>query len=267
MYKIIAVDLDGTLLSPDNKITTYTQKVINLLIKRNIYFIFASGRHYADLINIKNSLKIKFFIISSNGARIYDLNNKLIFQNYLDEDIARTLCEIGYFNPSIITQIYRKNRWYINNNKLDNNFCPTLSSLKYNFFSLNNLQLNKISKIFFTSKNFLELNNLEKEIIKRLGVKININFSLPGCLEVTSRKASKGHGLKLISSILGISLKKFIAIGDGMNDQDMLSIVGKSCIMENADPNLKKSLPHSEIIGSNKNDGVAVFLKRIFLEK
>jgi len=266
MSYIIAVDLDGTLLSSENKITKYTKEIIRLLIKKNFYFIFASGRHHIDVMKIQDSLKIKSFMITSNGARIYNLDGKLIFSNNLEEDIAEKLCKIKYFDKEIITQIYQNNKWYINNNSIENKFCSSFSSLKYEFFHPNNLKFSNISKIFFTSKNIYKLYVLERKIINDYRNQVHIRFSVPGCLEVVSGITSKGYGLKLISNLLGISLNNCIAFGDGMNDQDMLNIVGKAYIMKNADPRLKDVLPHAKIIESNDEDGVARCLKKIFIE-
>ncbi|WP_422667501.1 Cof-type HAD-IIB family hydrolase [Buchnera aphidicola] len=266
MYKIIALDLDGTLLSPKYEITNYTEKIIKSLIEKNFYFIFASGRHYIDITSIQDKLKIKTFIISSNGARVYDLNRKLIFKKNLEIHIAQNLCKIKYFDNEIITQVYCDDNWYINNNEIDNKFCPSLSSLKYRFFKPNSLNYSNISKIFFTSCNINKMNILEEEIIHLWGDNINASYSMPGCLEIVSGKTSKGEGLKKISSLLGVSLKNFISFGDGMNDKEMLSISGKGCIMKNGDPRLKMILPNIEIIESNVNDGVALFLYNTFLK-
>ncbi|QCI17453.1 Cof-type HAD-IIB family hydrolase [Buchnera aphidicola (Acyrthosiphon lactucae)] len=266
MCYIIALDLDGTLLSSENKITKYTKEIIQLLIKKNFYFVFASGRHYIDVMKIRDSLKIKTFMITSNGAKIYNLDNELIFSDNLEEDISSTLCRIEYADKEIITQIYQNDKWYINNNKIDNKFCPALSSLQYQYFYPDSLNFNNISKIFFTSKNFQKLYILERKITNLYSNKVHINFSVPGCLEIVSGNTSKGHGLKLISNLLGISLNNFIAFGDGMNDQDMLAIVGKAYIMKNADSRLKNALPHIEIIESNNNDGVARCLNKVFIK-
>lgn len=267
MYRVITVDLDGTLLSPENKITKYTKKIIKLLIEKGFYFVFASGRHYIDMINIRDSLDIKVFMITSNGAKIYDTNNVLIFENNLNAEIALKLSKIKYLDEDIITQVYRNNQWYINNNKIDNNFCPTLSRLQYEYFSPDTFNFDQVSKIFFTSFNFNKLHDLKKEIVFSFDNNVNVSFSMPGCLEVVSKKVSKGRGLSLISNILGIPLKEFITFGDGMNDLDMLSISGKACIMQNGDCRLKKILSSAEVIGSNKYDGIAVFLNNKFIKK
>jgi HAD superfamily hydrolase (TIGR01484 family) len=67
MYQVVASDLDGTLLSP---ITTVpTQKTLKLLTARGIDFVFATGRHYIDVGQIRDNLGIKSYMITSNGAR------------------------------------------------------------------------------------------------------------------------------------------------------------------------------------------------------
>ncbi|WP_348769451.1 Cof-type HAD-IIB family hydrolase [Buchnera aphidicola] len=265
MYRIITVDLDGTLLSPENKITKYTTKIIQSLIDKGLYVVFASGRHHIDMMNIRDNLNIKIFIIASNGAKVFHLDKQLIFESHLNIDIATKLGYLKYLDLDIITQVYRNNQWYINNSKIQNNFCPDLSLIKYKYFHPDTFNFSNVSKIFFTSNNFKKLYNLEKYIISAFNNQVNISFSLPGCLEIISGKTSKGYGLKLISNILGISLQECITFGDGMNDYDMLRISGKSCIMKNSDVRLKQVLPYSEVIGSNKDDSVAVFLDKMFL--
>lgn len=266
MSNIIAVDLDGTLLSSANQITEYTKKVISLLTKKN-FLILASGRHYIDIKKIKDILNVDAFIIASNGAKIYDLKENLIFNDYIDEKISLDLCKIVYKEKDIITQLYRKNHWYINNSNIDNNFCDSLTSLQYKYIDLKDFKFNKISKIFFTSKNFQKLCLLEKKILSLWNDRINVDFSVPGCLEIVSGKTSKGYGLQLISNLLNISLKKCFSFGDGMNDKDMLSISQYSYIMKNADFRLKSALPNAQVIESNNEDGVAKCLYKIFIKK
>jgi len=105
---------------------------------------------------------------------------------------------------------------------------------------------------------------LKKKILSSFNNnKVNVNFSVPGCLEVVSGRVSKGFGLKLISNMLKISLKKFIAFGDGMNDEDMLNITGKSCIMKNADVRLKKNYRTLKLLGVMKMMVLQFFYTKI----
>ncbi len=65
---------------------------------------------------------------------------------------------------------------------------------------------------------------------------------------------------------LGFELKDCIAFGDGMNDAEMLSMAGKGCIMQNAHQRLKDLHPELEVIGSNADNAVPKYLRKLFLE-
>lgn len=101
-------------------------------------------------------------------------------------------------------------------------------------------------------------------MIARWGDRVNVSFSLPTCLEVMAGGVSKGHALDAVSKSLGASLKECIAFGDGMNDKEMLSMVGKGCIMKNADQRLKNLLPDLEVIGSNADQAVPKTLRKLY---
>ncbi|CAL4041869.1 Pyridoxal phosphate phosphatase YigL [Buchnera aphidicola (Tetraneura ulmi)] len=265
MYKVVISDLDGTLFNSKYKITNYTKKIIHLLVSKGIKFIIATGRHYIDLIDLKNMLNLNSYLITSNGSRIYDLKGDLIFDSFLENNVVDSLLKIKKNDEEITTQVYTNNSWYINSNKYNNNFCKKLS-LKYKFLDFFTFSFNKVNKIFFTSSNIRKLKNLKKEITFLWGDKrkINIFFSFPECLEIVPYEVSKGKSLIFISKLLDISTKNFISFGDGMNDKDMLEISGKGCIMGNADSKLKKELNLMEIIGTNEQDGVASYLNSLF---
>lgn len=269
MFHIIASDLDGTLLTPNQKITSFTKKTLQLLNNHNIHFIFATGRHHKNIIKIRNNLNIPSYTITSNGARIHNIHGELIAVHNINAKIAEKLSKIVYYDPKIITNIFCNNEWLINrkiktNQKKDsknNNF-------SCNSYSQKNIPLfNEICKIYFSSNDYQKLLFLEKILHRKWGNHINISFSLPTCLEIMPSGISKGHALKKVVKLLGYQLKDCISFGDGMNDQEMLSMTGKGCIMYNAQQRLKDALPHLEIIGSNKNDAVSHYLRRIYFHE
>lgn len=79
MYRVVASDLDGTLLSPDHTLSPYAKETLKLLTARGINFVFATGRHHVDVGQIRDNLEIKSYMITSNGARVHDLDGNLIF--------------------------------------------------------------------------------------------------------------------------------------------------------------------------------------------
>jgi hydroxymethylpyrimidine pyrophosphatase-like HAD family hydrolase len=124
-------------------------------------------------------------------------------------------------------------------------------------------KIKHIYKIFYLGA-YDHLILLEDHINNIFRDRVNVTFSQTNCLEVTSGSVSKGNALDTVLSSLGATLSDCIAFGDGMNDLDMLSKVGKGCIMANGHSRLKELLPNLEIIGSHDEDAVAHYLCGIF---
>lgn len=117
MYQVVASDLDGTLLSPDHFLTPYAKETLKLLTARGINFVFATGRHYIDVGQIRDNLGIRSYMITSNGARVHDSDGQQIFAHNLDRDIAADLFEIVRNDPKIVTNVYREDEWYMNRHR------------------------------------------------------------------------------------------------------------------------------------------------------
>ena len=105
MYHVVASDLDGTLLSPDHTLSPYAKETLKLLTQRGVHFVFATGRHHIDVAQIRDSLEISAFMITSNGARVHDSEGKQIFAHNLDRDIAADLFEMMRNDPKVVTNV------------------------------------------------------------------------------------------------------------------------------------------------------------------
>ncbi|WP_158379735.1 sugar/pyridoxal phosphate phosphatase YigL [Candidatus Williamhamiltonella defendens] len=266
MYHIVASDLDGTLLLPNHTLSTYTKKVLKSLAERDIHFVFSTGRHHIDVSQIRDNLGIKAFMITSNGARVHDPGDELIYTGNLDDDIARDLYEIEYTNPDIITNVYRNDGWHVSRESPEQADFFRESLFHYQLFSPDTLKTEGVCKVYFVCYDHQKLLLLEKAMNLRWGDRVNVSFSVPHCLEVMGGGVSKGHALKQVAKILGYSLEECIAFGDGMNDLEMLSMVKKGCMMSNSYPRLKHLLPKMEVIGSNMDNAVANYLQKLFLK-
>ena len=117
MYHVVASDLDGTLLSPDHRLTPYTKETLRLLTARGVHFVFATGRHHVDVSQMRDNLEIEAYMITSNGARVHNTAGELIFSHNLDEDIARELYALKYDDPDILTNVYRDDEWFLNRHR------------------------------------------------------------------------------------------------------------------------------------------------------
>lgn len=265
MYHIVASDMDGTLLSPEHKITPLARNTLQQLTKKGIHFVFATGRHHIDIGQIRDSLAIDAYMITSNGARVHNTAGDLIFSHNLDEDIAAELFTLFDNRPDIVTNIYRNDEWYANRSSADHTEMFQESLFPCQLMKMAEVPTDGIGKIYYTSDNHETLLPLEKQINQRWGDRVNVSFSLPVCLEVMAGGVSKGEALARVARLLGYGLRDCIAFGDGMNDLEMLSMAGKGCIMANAHQRLKDLLPHLEVIGSNADDAVVHYLRHMYL--
>ncbi|HXK00405.1 MAG TPA: Cof-type HAD-IIB family hydrolase [Buchnera sp. (in: enterobacteria)] len=264
MYDVIVVDLDGTLLSSEHKVTDYTKKIIQTLYKKKFYLVFATGCHYFEVLKICNYCQVSAFMITSNGAKIYDLNRDLIFTCSIKKDIIIKLLNNIDLGTNIVMHMYCNNQWYINKTNIEQYFCHKGSSFKYKVLDFNSFTMDNVSKVFFTSNNCNQLSLLKKKIECLFNKDLNLSFSSTTCFEIMSKKVSKGNALIFLMKYLKISLKNCISFGNAMNDIEMLRISGKACIVQNADLELINQLPHIEVIKSNNEDGVASYLDCLY---
>lgn len=267
MYHVVASDLDGTLLSPNHALSPFAKETLKLLTAQGINFVFATGRHHLDVAQIRDGLGISAFMITSNGARVHNTAGNLIFSHNLDQDIARDLYGMVYHNPDMLTHVYRDDEWFMNRHRPEEERYFQESIFKYKLFEPGILETDGVSKVFFTCDDHEMLLPLEEAINARWGDRVNVSFSTLTCLEVMAGGVSKGHALEQVAKLLGHTLKSCVAFGDGMNDFEMLSMAGKGCIMRNAHQRLKDLLPQLEVIGSNADDAVPHYLRRLFLNE
>ncbi|WP_435951613.1 sugar/pyridoxal phosphate phosphatase YigL [Dryocola sp. BD626] len=267
MYHVVASDLDGTLLSPDHLLSPYAKETLKLLTAKGVHFVFATGRHHIDVGQIRDNLEIKAYMITSNGARVHDTDGNLVFTHDLDRDIAADLFGVMHANQDIVTNVYRGDEWFMNRHRPEEMKYFKEAVFNYSLYEPGLLETDGVSKVFFTCDDHEKLLPLEQAINARWGDRVNVSFSTLTCLEVMAGGVSKGHALEAVSKAMGYSLKDCIAFGDGMNDQEMLSMAGKGCIMGNAHQRLKDLLPELEVIGTNADNAVPHYLRKMFLGK
>jgi HAD superfamily hydrolase (TIGR01484 family) len=92
MYKVIATDLDGTLLNSDHQLDPYTIETIRRLERDGLQFVIATG-HYADVAGIRDVLGIRPYLITSNGARVHAPDDTAIHAQDIDPAIVRELVQ------------------------------------------------------------------------------------------------------------------------------------------------------------------------------
>ncbi|WP_036830833.1 HAD-IIB family hydrolase, partial [Photobacterium sanctipauli] len=186
MYKIIASDLDGTLLTPDHKLAPFTKDVLNQLHQQGKDFIFATGRHHVDVAGMREELGIPAYMITSNGARVHNCKNEVIFQQNVQPDVITGIIAMTKNDPELMIHIYHNDDWLLN--KEDPALREFHDTFSYQLFDTDNPPLEGVAKIFFTRDGRGEYDHdrlveWEDKINAQFGDKANVAFSTPWCLE------------------------------------------------------------------------------------
>lgn len=265
-YKAVISDLDGTLLNSEHKISEYTKEVIKKVIGQGVKFVIATGRHHIDALCFKNQLGADSYLVSSNGSKVHDKDNKEIIAHNIPRNLTEKLIDLKV-SDEIVRGIYIGDKWYTEKYMKEFGEYHKESGFAPEVIDFNELKGQEIAKIFYISDSVEAINELEKEIRKNKEFveNFNITASLDNCLEVMIKNATKGNAVAEIMEREGIPLSEVIAFGDGLNDKEMLQVVGKGVVMGNASEKLKKILPDYEVIGTSSEDAEGHYLEKIFL--
>jgi Cof subfamily protein (haloacid dehalogenase superfamily) len=264
--KVIISDLDGTLLNPEHKISSYTKSVFQELYNQNYLIIVATGRHHLDAMAIIDTLGIPVYLVSSNGARIHSPEKKELFTFDIKSEVVKSALSVD-IDPEITTVLFKEDVWFTN--RLSEEMNAFQADLIYHPELVDYSKIEDFSaiKIFFTHENHEKLVELKDIILKTNSTDLHHAFSLPNCLEFMDKSVDKSVAIAKVLEIENATFEEAISFGDGFNDVKMLSSTGKGLIMGNAPQNLKNELPHIEVIETNKVDGVAKYLSEKVLGK
>ncbi|WP_399423868.1 Cof-type HAD-IIB family hydrolase [Vibrio campbellii] len=259
--KIVASDLDGTLLAPNHQLNAYSKETLKALHEQGYTFVFATGRHHVDVASIRRTVGIPAYMITSNGARVHDQNDQEMYSQNVPEDLVQPVIDTIKTDPEILIHMYQNDDWLLN--KDDEQLRDFHEEFSYKLYDQDNAPTDGIAKIFFThpAQDHEHLVTFETKLREQFGDRLNIAFSTPWCLEVMSAGVSKGDALKAVAESIGLTLENTIAFGDGMNDVEMLSMAGKGLVMGTSHEKVMKALPNNEVIGSNADDAVAHYLQ------
>lgn len=262
MYPVVVSDLDGTLLNQHHELSDRTRRVIRRLSGEGVKFVFATGRHYQDVEQLRAQLGIDMYLITSNGARVYNPGGELIIQHDIQPDLLSPLLALRKpFADCVATNVFQGEQWLVEQEHKelldfhkDTGFC-------YQLADLDALTPKAIQKVFFVARSQKNLLPLSDQAEALFGDRLAMTYSLPECFEVMAPSVSKGSALEEVLRLKGYGFEDAIAFGDGMNDLQMLSSVGKGVLMGNADPSLVSHLPEYEQIGFCHDDAVAHYLE------
>jgi len=263
--QLVVTDMDGTLLNGEHKLTPNTIATVQSLVAQGVEFMLATGRHYEDVYLMAQQLGVEACLITSNGARVHNHLGHALYENHMPVELVEKVLELSKdFN--VHRNIYQQNSWLVEEQHEALLAIHSESGFKYEMCDFTGMDLEQIDKIYFTADHEALL-ELEICLKKYLSDKLYITFTSPEYLEVMNLGVSKGKALEMVMKKRGLFTHEVMALGDGMNDIDMLSLVGHGVIMENASQQVKALLPHLPQAQSNADDGVASYLEQTLLNK
>lgn len=268
-YKLIAIDMDGTLLNSKNQLSNRTIQTLKRVREKGVETVIATGRLYKSASYYANLLGISNSIITSNGALMLDEKGNVLYENTLDKEKLEKIVKLSS-KHNIYHHFYSRDKFYAQyiskevlkfynegNQKMniDVQVYKNLSEIVNN----KDIKIHKCLYIENHGKEKLEKLDLELKSIEGL----NITSSWHNNIEVMNKDVSKGKALEELCKIKNINPEQVIAIGDNQNDIPMLDYAGYSIAMGNALDLVKNTADHITL--TNDQDGLAVALEKIIL--
>lgn len=256
--KLIATDLDGTLLRNDKTISERTKKILKNYMEKNGKLVLSTGRAYFGTEWVANELGLKGIIITYNGARIYDREkNEVIYHAPLEEDVVKKIIKISR-EKNIHLNLYQGDDWFVESREREEAEYYTKACgkepIEKSFQKFEDYSMTKA--LFIGERKILE--SLEEELLGIFGDTIHLTYSHSTYLEVLNKKVNKGAALERVAQYYGIEQEKIAAFGDEMNDREMLEYAHYGVAMKNANPELKKYANYETL--TNDEDGVVEFI-------
>lgn len=238
MIKLVATDIDGTILIPEGNFTSGVRQCIKNLCKNNIKVVLVTGRMNAAAIKIAQDLELDTPVVSYQGGLVVYNNEKLYERCLTEEQTTRILewaraenIHINLYNDDILyseTECYEVQR-YCNNLHTEYSIKP--------FSEIKKTKINKLLAIDYSNPKRIDY--YEKELPK-IFPDIYIVKSTPYFLEFSNREASKKCAVEFLQKYWGLKKEEILTIGDQNNDIALLKAGGIKVAMGNATEALKK---------------------------
>ncbi|KGF50733.1 Cof-type HAD-IIB family hydrolase [Prevotella melaninogenica] len=266
-YKMIVLDLDGTLTNNKKEITPRTKQALMQAQAAGIHVVLASGRPTYGIVPLAEELKLKGnrgYILAFNGGKIIDCTkNEVLFEQKLDEQLVPILFQeaqkagmeiLTYQGEGIAAT--NKDDEYVQHEA----FINKMSVTQYD--NLLNQLVYPINKCLIVGDP-TTLHELEIRLAKELEGKMDVYRSADFFLECVPLGIDKARSLDRLISSLRISREEVIACGDGYNDLSMIRFAGLGVAMANAAKDIQGEADFVTL--SNEEDGVAHVIEHFIL--
>lgn len=267
MYKLIAIDMDGTLLNSDHRITEDNKQAIAAARAKGIHIVLASGRPLDGMLTALQELDMdsdEDFVISYNGSMVQKVASKTtIRQEILSGADAKLIAEwAAKLNVNVHAFSIKEGLITPKNNKYTAHEC-NINGITLTEMPFHELQDNDAILKAMMVEEEAELSQAINDLPTDLYDKFTIVRSAPFFLEFMHKTSDKGAGVQALAEYLGIDASEVITMGDAGNDHHMLKYAGLGIAMGNATEETKAMADY--ITDTNNNSGVARAIEKFVL--
>lgn len=262
-YKLIAFDVDDTLLTTEKVISPKTKQALLNAQKNGIKLCVASGRlpygvkPYAEELDVLNN---GGYYLGFNGGAVLNSGNELIGTTYLDSKYIEPVYEV--LRPTNVTTMVHKGDIIYADRKVNDytHIEPDVIGLPLNRVDdIAEFVDWKLHKILLCGEPG-ELKVVESKLKAKFADDVDIYLSAPWFLEVMPNGVNKGLGVEKVCADMGISMDEVMAFGDNYNDIPMLEMAGLGIAMGNAEDEVKNSADY--VTDTCDFDGIAKALSK-----
>lgn len=256
--KLLALDIDGTAVGTDHRLGKQTKKAFRRIQGAGHVICFASGRHYADMVNMcGDDQHVDYLILNNGGTCVRTADGMLLWQTFMEQAAAR---ELLHYCNSIDAVLYVVAGEYIGVNQLTSGSREYFQSIHLQpRFCREADDLPDRVERFFVSYGHEKVGSH----IQKAGLPIEYAPSEPGCADLTPKGIDKWFGIRLLCKHLGIVEENVVAVGNYANDLCMIRGAGVGVAVRNATDEVKEAADYITLSDFSQDAPVEV-IERFF---
>jgi len=264
--KLVAIDLDGTLLDNDLKISPRAKEAIHHVRQKGVEVTLATGRLFASARVFADELGLNLPLVTYQGALVkVSGTGEVLYRRNVPADLAQQVVKLAKDRGCTIN-------FYLDDCVYVETMTPEAEEYarKYNAVVREAGDLSRFSrfepiKLLVIDYDEYMIDAFWRECREIFGDSLYVTKSMPEYLEFLHPEASKAKGIDAVAHHLGITSREVMAVGDSYNDIDMLEYAGFAVVMGNAREEVKAKADY--ITRSNEDDGVAEALEMLICGK
>lgn len=243
-YKLLALDMDGTLLNDNHEISPKTVEWIHKAVAAGVHVCFSTGRSFNEAISYGEQLGLSTPMITVNGSEVWRAPYDLYHREMMDKELVRKMIALAkktssWFWAYSVEGSYNERNW-------NDELIETQQWLKFGY----------------TSEDSAIRHQLITELQDMGG--LEITNSSPWNLEVNPKGINKASGIGVVcKDLLGIEMSEVVAVGDSLNDLAAIQAAGLGVAMGNAQETVKELA--DVVTASNNEDGIALIIRDYIL--